>query len=73
VISGGRGDLAALGSPWDQVEKIWMEHQTKLAQLVPGARHIVDDKSGHQPHLENPKLVVEAIREIVEAARRSGR
>jgi hypothetical protein len=28
------------------------------------------DVGGHRPHIENPKLVVDAMREVVEAGRR---
>ena len=40
-----------------------------LAALVPGAKHITKTNSGHEIHKEQPQLVVEAIREIVETVR----
>ena len=69
VISTGRSDLAALGSPWDKVEEAWTELHTELANLVPGGKLVIDEESGHRPHIDNPQLVVEAIREVVEATR----
>jgi len=36
---------------------------------VPNAKHITNTNSGHEIHKEQPRLVIDAIREIVEAAR----
>lgn len=44
--------------------------QDQLATLVPNAKHITNTRSGHEIHKEQPQLVVDAIREVVEAARR---
>jgi pimeloyl-ACP methyl ester carboxylesterase len=46
-------------------------HQAFL-ERVPGVRHIVTNRSGHSIHMEDPDLVVAAIREVVEADRRGG-
>ena len=46
--------------------------QAGLAALVPGARHVGNTNSGHNIHREQPQLVVEAIRDVVDAVR-SGR
>ena len=43
--------------------------QQKLARLVPNAKHITNTNSGHEIHKEQPQLVVEAIREVVDAVR----
>ena len=43
--------------------------QAKLAALVPGARHDKKTHSGHNIHREQPQLVVEAIRDVVDAVR----
>ena len=43
--------------------------QAKLAALVPGARHDKETHSGHNIHREQPQLVIEAIREVVDAVR----
>jgi pimeloyl-ACP methyl ester carboxylesterase len=48
------------------------EAQERLAKLVPNAKHITDTNSGHEIHKEQPRLVIDAIREVVEAVR-SGR
>ncbi|MCX5493372.1 alpha/beta fold hydrolase [Kaistia dalseonensis] len=44
--------------------------QAKLAALVPGARHVTNTDSGHEIHKDQPQLVVDSIREVVEAVRR---
>lgn len=43
--------------------------QAKLAALVPGSRHVTDTHSGHNVHHEQPRLVVETIRDVVTAVR----
>jgi len=47
--------------------------QERLAKLVPNAKHITDTSSGHEIHKEQPRLVIDAIREVVEAVRRQKR
>ena len=44
--------------------------QEQLAKLVPNAKHIVKTNSGHEIHKEQPQLVIDAIREVVDAVRR---
>jgi pimeloyl-ACP methyl ester carboxylesterase len=41
-----------------------------LVSQVPGARHITDTNSGHYIHQEQPRLVIDAVREVIEAARK---
>jgi pimeloyl-ACP methyl ester carboxylesterase len=47
--------------------------QARLAKLVPNAKHITNTNSGHEIHKEQPRLVIDAIREVVEAVRRARR
>jgi pimeloyl-ACP methyl ester carboxylesterase len=44
--------------------------QERLAHLSPDAKHITNTKSGHEIHKERPQLVIDAIREVVNAGRR---
>ena len=46
--------------------------QEQLAKLVPKAKHITKTNSGHEIHKEQPQLVIDTIREVVEGVR-SGR
>ena len=47
--------------------------QEQLAKLVPNAKHITNTNSGHEIHKEQPQLVIDAIRQVVEAARSGDR
>jgi len=44
--------------------------RSDLVSQVPGARHITDTESGHYIHWEQPQLVIDSVREVVEAARK---
>jgi pimeloyl-ACP methyl ester carboxylesterase len=44
--------------------------RSDLVSQVPGARHITDTDSGHYIHQEQPQLVIDSVREVVEAARK---
>jgi pimeloyl-ACP methyl ester carboxylesterase len=43
--------------------------QERLAKLVPNEKHITNTNSGHEIHKEQPHLVIDEIREDVEAVR----
>jgi uroporphyrinogen-III decarboxylase len=45
------------------------EAQAKLARLVPNAKHIINTNSGHEIHKEQPQLVINSIRQVVDAVR----
>ena len=47
-----------------------VDARADLVNQVPGARHITDTHSGHYIHQEQPELVIDAVREVVEAARK---
>jgi pimeloyl-ACP methyl ester carboxylesterase len=47
-----------------------LKARADLVSQVPGARHITNTNSGHYIHQERPKLVIDSIREVVEAARK---
>jgi pimeloyl-ACP methyl ester carboxylesterase len=68
VLSHGQpfGIPAPLGPA---VERAWSKGQRYLASLEPGTPHIVATKSGHYIQVEDPKLVIDAIRRVVVAAR----
>ena len=64
-------------SPWQPLpadfpgalESAWKAAQEKLAALVPNARHIVATKSSHYVQIEQPALVIEAVRQVIGAVR----
>ncbi len=57
------------GYPWDDVEAVTRELYAELAASVPGGRLIVAEESGHYVHLEQPDLVIDVVRQVVDAVR----
>lgn len=55
--------------PVERMEQIMSANQARVAGLVPGAKHIVAQKSGHNIHQDEPELVIESIRRVVNAVR----
>jgi len=55
-----------VGYVTDRAQKV--AHAT-LAALVPGAKHVTKTDSGHVIHHDNPQLVTDSIREVVDAVR----
>jgi pimeloyl-ACP methyl ester carboxylesterase len=73
VISAGKSEALPEGliSAEDQslVRTIEAELQAELVTLSSNGRQMIAEDSGHHIQLEQPELVIEAIREMVEAAR----
>jgi pimeloyl-ACP methyl ester carboxylesterase len=57
------------GWPVEEMEEVMFNNQAKVARLVPGAKHIVAGQSGHNIHQDQPELVIEVIRMVVDAVR----
>jgi len=57
------------GIPADDADRYWMTLQADLASRVPNSTHTVSEKGGHNLHISDSKLVIDAIRKIVEAVR----
>ena len=51
-----------------QLHQVWLQRQTELAQLSSQGVLTVAENSGHWIQLDQPELVVEAIRQVVERA-----
>ncbi len=45
-----------------------VDARADLVSQVPGARHITNTDSDHYIHQEQPQLVIDAVREVVDAA-----
>ena len=60
------------GWPGEEMERTMLALQEDLARLVPNARHRIAGASGHDIHQDQPELVIEAIRQVVEAVRDPG-
>jgi pimeloyl-ACP methyl ester carboxylesterase len=72
VLSHGRAPAAderPPGWPIAAEEQLLRDLHEEIARLVPNGRHVVAEGSGHDIHMEQPDLVVEAIREVVAAVR----
>jgi pimeloyl-ACP methyl ester carboxylesterase len=75
VISAGVGRDPAVfpkGWPIEEDHVLWLQMQADLATLIPGGRHVIAEKSGHYVHQTEPELVIEAIRQVVQAVREPG-
>lgn len=53
----------------ETMEAVMADLQNRVAKLVPNARHIVAEESGHNIHQDQPDLVIDAIRQVVDAVR----
>jgi pimeloyl-ACP methyl ester carboxylesterase len=60
---------ATAGRPSSSFEAAWRKGQVRLATLLPDARHEIATASDHYVQIEQPGLVVDAIRAVVEAVR----
>lgn len=69
VITRGRAERASGDPRTPMIEALWMELQDELAQLSPHAAHLVADRSGHDIHLDQPQLVVDAVTMVLDFAR----
>ncbi len=57
------------GLTGEGLEHAWTVEQDRLAALLPDARHVVAHESEHYIQLQQPELVIEAVREVVDAVR----
>ena len=54
-----------------EFEQTWQQMQSELTAQSSRGKRIDAEKSGHYIQLDQPELVIESIREVVEAARRT--
>jgi pimeloyl-ACP methyl ester carboxylesterase len=53
--------------PIEEIQTLWIEMQTELAGLSTNSAHQIVAGSGHAIHLDQPAVVVAAIRQVFEA------
>ena len=74
VAAGGDyGDIPLVVLSASSSSPSQMEGHEALAQLSSHGKHIVATKSGHWIQLDEPDLVIESIRDVVESVRRRSR
>ncbi|HMH32072.1 MAG TPA: alpha/beta hydrolase [Puia sp.] len=66
VISKGKGNYSGLPDS-AELEKQRLKGQNDLAHLSTNSKHIIDQHSGHNVHLEDPETVIHAIKLVIEA------
>jgi len=69
LTSDKRFDFGAGGA---ETWRAWRTAQDRLEKLL-NAKHVSHTNSGHAIQMEQPQLVIDAIREVVDAARKSAR
>lgn len=57
------------GWPSEEMEAVMSRLQADTAGIVADSKHVVATKSGHNIHQDQPELVIEAIRAVVDAVR----
>ncbi|HLY71895.1 MAG TPA: alpha/beta hydrolase [Puia sp.] len=67
VLTRGLGGYEGIDSAALENERL--SQQEALSRLSTNSKHLIDKNSGHNIHLEDPDLVVAAIREVFEAVR----
>jgi pimeloyl-ACP methyl ester carboxylesterase len=67
VVTGSKHQPSKL---FDEIFPVWLKGHEDLAKSFPQGRHVVTEKSGHGVQIDQPDLVVELIREVVEETRR---
>jgi pimeloyl-ACP methyl ester carboxylesterase len=53
----------------DAQERLWQRLQNELAAMLPGSRHVIATRSGHDIPRDQPDLVLAEIRRVVAAVR----
>jgi len=66
-VTAGRGISAEVV---EQMQVVQNELQAELVALSSNGKRVIAQESGHYIQVSQPELVVDAIREVVEAARR---
>jgi pimeloyl-ACP methyl ester carboxylesterase len=66
VISKGKGGYSGLPDSLE-LEKQRLKLQNDLAHLSSNNMHIIDNNSGHNIHLEDPAIVIKAIKAVIDA------
>ena len=72
VLTAGPLQLEGMGFSQEQIDQLdeaHSEQQADLARRSQNAKQIIAEESGHYVHLEQPDVVIDAIGQVVDAAR----
>ena len=71
VLTSGRNDYPKELGDSTRIELInqKLKDQKKMAALSSNSKHIVTTKSGHEIHLSEPELVINAIKEVIHSVK----
>ena len=73
VLTRGREDQPDSDPRLNRADvRLWRTLQDEIAALVPNSKHVIAKRSGHDIHLHQPELVVNALRDVAEAVRDPG-
>jgi len=65
VLTRGLAPARSATWPSERLEEIWQAQQRDILSFVPRSKLLVAERSGHYIHRDQPEIVVEAIREII--------
>jgi pimeloyl-ACP methyl ester carboxylesterase len=68
VLTAGR-QVVRRGQSAEDTKQAWRSMQSELVALSTNSQHIIAEESGHYIHEDQPDLVIDAIRWVVEQAR----
>lgn len=66
VLSRGENNPGFPDEQFEQLKHSWGELQQELVELSTNSQHIIADQSGHYIHHDQPELVIDAIRQVLE-------
>ena len=69
VLSRGRPERNTEEEEGRLAEALWGQLQAELAEMSPRAAHLIAEGSGQHVHLDQPELIADAVRLVIEASR----
>jgi pimeloyl-ACP methyl ester carboxylesterase len=76
VLAGGKAERtppASSPEEWQRLVEAKRQEKADQARLSRNSQFILDPRSGHHIQLDDPQLVIDAIRRVVEAVRHHAR
>jgi hypothetical protein len=61
-------DPEILAEVYEALDALWLEMQAELASLSSEGSQAMAEESGHNIHLDQPQLVIDAIQQVTEAS-----